>query len=164
MARRDIDREWESIIGSIPIDHPIGKFAYDRWGLSIFDHTYDSHVATYLPRPALTKTGRIAKKQPKKPQKQPYAYWKAQCAFRGLSPKGTIVQLQERLEGHENDPMLEEFNALEEQAKMDFTDKNNQAVEDKWDQRMPDEQKMSTDLRRYMTETFPLARRARKLW
>ncbi|KAK8034118.1 hypothetical protein PG993_009113 [Apiospora rasikravindrae] len=151
MARRDIDGEWESIIGRIPIAHPIGKVAYDRWGISIFDHTYDSHVATYLPRPALTKTGRVAKK----PQKQPYAYWKAQCAFRGLSPKGTIAQLQERLEGHETAPMLDEFKVLEEQAKKDFAAKNTQAVEDKWGGSMTDEQKISTDLRRYLTETFP---------
>ncbi|KAK7936029.1 hypothetical protein PG985_001524 [Apiospora marii] len=155
MERRDIDGEWESVIGPMPIDHPIGKVAYDRWGISIYEHTYDGLVATRLPRPALTKTGRVAKKQSKKPQKQPHAYWKAQCAFRGLSPKGSIVQLQERLEGHEFDPMLEEFKALEAKAMTEFTAKNDQAVEDMWIREMTDEQKMATDLRRYLVETFP---------
>ncbi|KAK6834123.1 cytochrome P450 [Apiospora arundinis] len=167
MAHGNIYGEWDPITGNIPIAHPAGKVTYNSvWGLYINDHHYDGHVATYIPRTALTKTGRVAKKQPPKPQKQPWTYWKAQCAYRGLSPKGSIVQLQERLQGYETAPVIEEFRAIEEQAKQKCLARSSQVVQsarasqasqeadDMWAQDMSDEEKASTDLRRYLVETF----------
>ncbi|KAK8113376.1 hypothetical protein PG984_013902 [Apiospora sp. TS-2023a] len=124
MARRGSDGEWESIIRPISIDHPAGKVTCSASGISINDHGYARNLAYYLPRTALTRTGRVAKKQPKKPPKQPYTWWKAQCILRGISTKGTMAQLQERLEGHDDIPMAEEFKVLEEQGKIDYRAKN----------------------------------------
>ncbi|KAK8100459.1 hypothetical protein PG999_010833 [Apiospora kogelbergensis] len=160
MAHIPIYDEWGPEIRPIKIDHAAEKVAYDIWGLSINDHHYDRNVTTYLPRIALTSTGRVAKKQPKKPQKQSWTYWKAQCIFRGLSPKGSIAQLQERLGGHETAPMSEEFRAIDEQAKKKYEAKRDRAeqaaqdLEQKWASEMNDQQKASTDLRRYLVETF----------
>jgi hypothetical protein len=102
----DADVEWEPVIGHMSIDYPDGKVTYSGYCLYINDYLFYANIEPYLPRdPVLTKRGQIAKNQPPKPQKQAHTWWKAQCIFRGLSPKGTIAQLQDRLKGHERDPI-----------------------------------------------------------
>ncbi|KAH8898202.1 hypothetical protein GQ53DRAFT_802610 [Thozetella sp. PMI_491] len=158
MATDDDERKWEPIIGHLPIDHPDGNVKYDGYNLCINGHFHDDSITAYLPvtTPALTKTGRIAARQPPKPQKQPHTWWKAQYIFRGLPPKGTIAQLQERLRAHANTPISKDIRAIEARAKMDYKSKNNAAVENRWKNEMSSNDKVKTDARRYLKEAFPL--------
>ena len=152
----DADVEWEPVIGHMPIAYPDGKVTYDGYSLYINDHHYCENVEPYLPSgPILTKRGQIAKNQPPKPQKKAHTWWKAQCVFRGLSPKGTIAQLQDRLKGHEKSPACSAIRDLEALAKQEYKVKNNAAVEDKWVHKMSGEEKEATDPRRYLGEAFP---------
>ncbi len=112
--------EWVPVIGQMPIDYPDGKVIYSGYSLYINDHHFYENIELYLPRdPVLTKRGQVAKNQPPKPQKQAHTWWKAQCIFRGLSPKGTIAQLQDRLKGHARDSIAKVILELEEKAKKD---------------------------------------------
>jgi hypothetical protein len=152
----DSDREWEPIIGEIPVDYAEGKVTYDGYSLHINGHQYCDYVARYLPHttPKLTKAGRIAARQPAPPEKQPLTWWKAQCIFRGLPSKGTIAKLQEQLRGHAADPVLNVFHDLKERAKKEFKAKNNAAVEHEWIHEMSPDEKSRTDPRRYLEEVF----------
>ncbi len=148
MATVDPKVGWEPIIGDMPIDHPDGQVTDDGFEFCINNYCYCRSVAEYLPNTALalTKARRIAARQLPKPLKQAHTWWKAQCVFRGLPPKGTIVQLQERLRGHEKAPISKDFMVIQEQAKKDYIAKNNAAIEDSWMHKLSSEEKADIDV------------------
>lgn len=57
-------------------------------------------------------------------------WWKAQCAFRGQSTKGKMVELQDTLRGHEEDAMIKELRELEVRSKGEYRVKNKEAKEE----------------------------------
>ena len=124
-------------------------------GLLKDGHKYDSQVEKNFPllKPARTKTGKTAARQPQI-QKQPAAYWKAQCAFRNLTQSGRISDLQERLR-HADAAMNEELTKLEKQLNAEFRTNNAAARNDKWKGFKMDEEKANADPKRFLRERFP---------
>lgn len=104
-----------TFIEPLQLKHDGEPFTY-KWELEYKGHSYDNrNVANWLPlkEPLRTKAGKIAARQPQPPPKQPHMWWKAQCVFRGLGSKGTMVELQNKLRGHENDGMVVQLRELE---------------------------------------------------
>jgi hypothetical protein len=144
------------VIRDIYVKHTNGTYMCDGRRIQFNGHGYDKHVAQYMPptEPVRTQKGTIAVHQPKFP-KMALAWWQAQCAFRGLNPKGTIAQLQSNLRGHEEDPIPKDILDFEERSKKEFRVKNEEAWEDNWLHKMSDEKKAAQNPRRYLVETFP---------
>jgi hypothetical protein len=156
MMNSDSESDSHPVIRQIPVKHPDGNCTCDGSSLQFNGHWFTGNIDQYYQQVAYTPKGRIAKKQPGRPPKQPYMWWKAQCSFRGLSPKGKMAELQELLKAHANDPISKDNLALLEMAKKDFKIKNRAAVEDKWIQGMSADEKATRDLGRYLREAFPV--------
>lgn len=74
-----------------PLEHTYKSIKYtcSSKGLCKDEYLYDPHAEKLIP-PKTTKAGA----EPKELEKKPVAYWKAQCAFRGLNQSGSINDLQ----------------------------------------------------------------------
>jgi hypothetical protein len=73
------------------------EFVYNC-GLAYHDELFDAQVVSYLPQsPVHTKSSVPDVDQPPQPRAKSAEWWKAQCAFRGLDPTGTMADLQDRL-------------------------------------------------------------------
>jgi hypothetical protein len=154
---KDSDPTLEPIaIRDIYVKHSNGTYVCDGRRIQFNGHGYDKRVAQYMPpaEPVLTQKGTIAARQPKF-AKMELAWWQAQCAFRGLTTKGTIAQLQSNLRGHEQNPIPQDILDFEERSKKEFRVKNEEAREDKWLHKMSSDEKAAQNPRRYLEEIFP---------
>jgi hypothetical protein len=152
-----MDDYGQHAIDRVNITHQLGEFTYHSWGNFEFKgHTYDRHVADYLPpiEPLKTKRGAIAKRQPEKPQSKPAMWWKAQCVFRGLHSKGPLADYQNTLRGHENDPISHEILQLQKAAREKFEAKDAEEKNQCWLHKWTDEEKAYKDPERYLREKF----------
>ena len=138
----------------VTLDHII--FTYKGEGLLNNGHRFDRSVSNYLPllEPARTQTGKVWVHQPRI-SKQPLAYWKAQCIFRGMSQNGTISSLQSQLRGS-NLGMREDLSETEERLNKEFRDKNAAAREERWNRMESNEEKAKMDPQRFLREYFLL--------
>ncbi|MCJ1301049.1 hypothetical protein MMC08_003848 [Hypocenomyce scalaris] len=143
------------VISPLQVTWKSATFTCSGDGLLKDGHKYDTQVEKNFPllEPARTKAGKIAARQPQI-QKQPAAYWKAQCAFRNLTQSGRISDLQERLR-HADAAMNEELAKLEKQLNAQFRTKNVAARNDKWKGFKTDEAKANADPKRFLRERFP---------
>ncbi|KAE9365025.1 hypothetical protein N431DRAFT_549363 [Stipitochalara longipes BDJ] len=127
----DHESDFQPVVRRIPVKHPDGNCTCDGLSLEFNNQWFMQDINQYYQQVAYTPTGRVAKKQPKKPPKQPYT-----C------PKGTMAQLQELLKVQGKDPISKDNLVLLEKAKKEFKIKNKAAV-------------VSRDPRRYLREVFP---------
>ncbi|TGO51856.1 hypothetical protein BCON_0153g00230 [Botryotinia convoluta] len=95
----------------------------------------------------LAKSGRGAKKG-----KHLKAFWKAQCAFRGLDVNGRIEELVDRLRTNEHKPVFPELVKVQKDLRQKAVDE----LEDAWKNRLTDSQKAEEDVKRFLLETFPI--------
>ncbi|KAF7969260.1 hypothetical protein HWV62_27854 [Athelia sp. TMB] len=132
-----------------------GTFSYRCGGLLKDSIPFDNNIARSLPllTPLLTKAGKVAKRQPV-PATQSLAWWKAQCAFRGLSQTGSLAALQARLRPAQNDGMVEELCVLEAKLDADFRVKNAEAYEQMWKGLTSDQSQAEEDVERFLREKF----------
>jgi hypothetical protein len=74
-----------------PLEHTYKSIKYTCSGEGLYKdgYLYDPHAEKLIP-PKTTKAGAESKEL----EKKPVAYWKAQCAFRGLNQSGSINDLQ----------------------------------------------------------------------
>jgi hypothetical protein len=89
----------------------------------------------------------------------PKEWWKAQCAFRGLSTDGTIEELQSTIKGHEQEGMAEQIRDFEIQSIKQFRVQNVDAREQMWLHEMSNEEKAESNPRRLLMEIFPAGMR-----
>jgi hypothetical protein len=108
-------------------------FTYDGRFLQHLGHHYDSNIESFIPAldPVVSKKGASKKKPTRKPPTKSAAWWKAQCALRGIDPAGTIPQLQQRLRADTNAPMLPELK--EKEAKLKDKQKAKEREGKPWD-------------------------------
>jgi hypothetical protein len=134
-----------------PLDHihKSLKFTCSGEGFLKDDIAYDPHPEKFFP-PKATK----ANPQPKEVGKKPVAYWKAQCAFRGLNQSGAIGDLQLRLREAKK-KILPELKAAETELNKEFKKKNNAARDGKWNSLKTVEQKAKANPSKFLAETFP---------
>ena len=94
---------------------------------------YEADIDGYLPllTPKLTKAGKIAVHQPHIP-KQSVKWWKAQCGFRGLSVRGNLRDLQDRIREHGNGGLSNTMKEACEKMEKDYVMNNNRAIEEIW--------------------------------
>jgi hypothetical protein len=106
---------------------------YDGHFLQHLGHHYDSNIDSFIPAldPVVSKKGASKKKPTRKPPTKSAAWWKAQCALRGIDPAGTIPQLQQRLRADTNAPMLPELK--EKEAKLKDKQKAKEREGKPWD-------------------------------
>ena len=107
----------------------------------------DAHAEKLIP-PKTTK----ASVTPKEIEKKPLAYWKAQCAFRGLNQTGAIADLQLRIREAKK-KIQPEIKSVETELNKDFK-KNIAARSDSWASKSV-EKKAKTDPNKYLSEAFP---------
>ena len=82
------------------------------------------------------------------------AYWKAQCAFRGLNQTGAIADLQLRIREAKK-PMLPELKEAEKEINKEFRKSNKIARDGSWKSLKSAEQKVKADPKKYLAEVFP---------
>jgi hypothetical protein len=143
------------VIPAIEHKHKLGVFTCQGQGLQKDGFAFQS-VTNSLPRlhPVLTKVGKVAKRQPT-PPKQPVAWWKAQCVFRGLKQQGNIEDLQTRLRNLEDSSsMLDELRALEALLSEEFLRKNTAARDERWARLVTDGNKADEDAERFLREKY----------
>jgi len=134
-----------------PLEHVHKSLKFTCAGEGLFkdDIPYDPHPEKFFP-PKATK----ANPQPKEVEKKPVAYWKAQCAFRGLNQSGAISDLQLRLREAKK-KILPELKAVETELCKEFKKKNKAARDGKWNSLKTVEQKAKADPSKYLAEAFP---------
>ncbi|KAH6724357.1 hypothetical protein BKA61DRAFT_28170 [Leptodontidium sp. MPI-SDFR-AT-0119] len=134
-----------------PLEHTFKsiKFTCSGEGLYKDGYLYDSHAEKLIP-PKNTKAG----SEPKEFEKKPVAYWKAQCAFRGLNQTGAIADLQLRLREAKK-KILPEIKSIETELNKEFKKKNKAARNDSWTSLKSVEQKAKSDPKKYLAEAFP---------
>ncbi|KAF4632018.1 hypothetical protein G7Y89_g6113 [Cudoniella acicularis] len=147
-----------------PIDGKVGrqKYSYAGRGLLMKGHAY-SNFQPYLPRlePLRTKKEKVAFRQPEIPRKI-ITWWRVQCALRGISPDGTIDDIQKRLRSAGNKPMLPELKDLERRLEAEYRPKveaahlaEQVAQEEKWRNSTMAE-KADANPKRFLEEQFPV--------
>jgi hypothetical protein len=123
----DDDYGWSSFhIPDLQVKHNKLTFKYDGCRLNYRGHGYHENLESFFPRIALTKAGKVAKRQVI-PPKQPVDWWKAQCAFRGLNSTGTIQELQNHLKAHPNAQRMQGLTDLEATIAMEYKQKREAA-------------------------------------
>lgn len=152
------------VISDIYVTHSNGTYTCNGRRIQFNCFEYDKRVSQFMPpaEPVRTQKGTIAVRQPKF-AKMALAWWQAQCAFRGLSPKGTIAKLQSNLRGHEEDPIPKDILDFEARSKKEFRVKNEEAREDKWLHKLSSEEKAARNPRRYLEEIFPAKGKSKDL-
>lgn len=122
------------------------KYTCKGEGLLKNGHPYESKLEKFLP-PKTIKAGA----EPKEPK--PAAWWKAQCAFRGLNQTGAIADLQMRLR-ESKAKMLPELKEIERDLNKQIKKDNKPSKKDSWHSKSASE-KAEADASRYLDETFP---------
>lgn len=133
------------------IEHTFKSIKYTCSGEGLYKdgHPYDPHAEKLIP-PKSTKAGA----KPTELERKPVAYWKAQCAFRGLNQTGAINDLQLRLREAKK-KMLPELKAAESELNKEFKKKNKLARDGTWKNLKTAEQKAKADPQKYLKEAFP---------
>jgi hypothetical protein len=135
------------VIPAIEYTYKSIKYTCSGEGLYKDGYLYDAHPEKYFPP-------RKATSVPKEIEKKPVAYWKAQCAFRGLNQTGAINDLQLRLREAKK-PMLPELKDAEKMLNKEFSKKNKAARDGSWKSLKTAEQKAKADPKKFLAEVFP---------
>lgn len=90
-------------------------FKFEWSGLFYQNERFDPNFSKYMPK--TNKNGKLSARNSNNTQR--VGYWKAQCAFRGLSTKGlkSISDFQDILHGKESLKQAKELSEFERQAK-----------------------------------------------
>jgi hypothetical protein len=133
------------------IEHTFKSIKYTCAGEGIYKdgYLYDPHPEKFFP-PKTTKAGA----EPKEVEKKPVAYWKAQCAFRGLNQSGATSDLQLRLREAKK-KILPELKAAETRLNKEFKNMNKAARDGAWNKMTSVEQKAKANPQKFLAETFP---------
>ncbi|TVY47854.1 hypothetical protein LOCC1_G002940 [Lachnellula occidentalis] len=129
--------------------HKSLKFSCSGEGLLKDDIAYDPHLERFLP-PKATKSN----PHPKEVERKSLAYWKAQCAFRGLNQSGAIGDLQLRLREAKK-KILPELKTAETELNKEFKKRLKAANDGKWNSLKKAEQKAKANPSKYLAEAFP---------
>src|SRR3981189_2080979 len=78
---------------------------------------FQADLTPYLP--VLFKNGTVKKGKTKRKSKQSPDWWRAQCTFRGLPHKGTLLELHDRLRSGPN-VLIKELVELETKANAEW--------------------------------------------
>ena len=134
-----------------PLEHTHKSVKYTCAGEGILKdgHRYDAHAEKFIP-PKSTKAGA----EPKELDKKPAAYWKAQCAFRGLNQTGSINDLQLRIRETKK-KMLPELKTAESELNKEFRKENKSSRDGTWNNLKTAEQKAKADPHKYLKGAFP---------
>ena len=145
-----------TVIAPLEVTLNGGKFTCSGDGLVKNEHKFDPNMRNYLPllEPVRTKTGKVRFHQPDI-TKQPLAYWKAQCVFRGLTQGGTVSGLQDRLRSSDVG-MITLLAKTEKELNKKFREKNAAIRDERWNSAESNEQKAEMDPRRFLQEFFHL--------
>lgn len=134
-----------------PLEHTYKSIKYTCSGEGLYKdgYLYDAHAEKLIP-PKNPKLGAA----PIDLEKKPAAYWKAQCAFRGLNQSGSISDLQLRIREAKK-KLLPELRTTESELNKEFKKKNKAARDDLFGPSKSAEQKAKDDPKRYLAEAFP---------
>lgn len=141
-----------------PLEHISKAITYTCTGQGLLKDgfEYDAHPERFFP----PKPSRAAKDgapvEAPHVEKKSAAWWKAQCAFRGLNQSGAINDLQLRLKEAKK-KMLPELKEVETQLNKEYKKKCKSAKDDSWKQLKSAEQKATKDPTRFLLEAFPKA-------
>lgn len=129
-----------------PLEHTHKGVRYTCAGAGLLKdgHAYDAHAEKFLP----LRNGAAAHPV----EKKLVAWWKAQCAFRGLNQTGAINDLQLRLR-EAKATMLSELKTAQTELNRQYK-KNNKTTES-WAKLKTVEQKARADPERFLAEAFP---------
>ncbi|KAM0158955.1 hypothetical protein ACHAQE_000726 [Botrytis cinerea] len=132
----------------LPFEHKFKSVTYtcSGEGLHKDGHSYDPHAEKSIPPKGQKPDKSIGTK--------PAGWWRAQCAFRGLSQTGSITDLQSRLKGAKKE-MVPELKTAESQLNKDFKKQNITARDGGWETLRTAEEKADADPQRYLNEAFP---------
>ncbi|EKD19885.1 hypothetical protein MBM_01837 [Drepanopeziza brunnea f. sp. 'multigermtubi' MB_m1] len=125
------------------------KFTCSGEGLYKDGYLYDPNAEKLIP-PKTPKAVAGSREL----EKKPVAFWKAQCAFRGLNQTGAIADLQLRLREAKK-KILPELKNAETELNKEFKKKNNAARNESWKSLKTVEQKAKENPRKFLTEAFP---------
>lgn len=133
-----------------PLVHTFKSITYTfaGEGLRKDGHAYDAN-----PEKLIHKDGKTNSKDAPI-EKKSVAWWKAQCAFRGLNQSGSISDLQLRIRESKK-KILPELKDAEKELAKEYKKLSKQAGEDKWTNLKTAEQKARSDADRYLREAFP---------
>ncbi|ERF76332.1 hypothetical protein EPUS_04190 [Endocarpon pusillum Z07020] len=93
-----------------------------------------SNIQAFFPliEPKRTKAGKIAVRQPHV-LRRAREWWKARCAFRGLSQAGTIANMQDRLRGSATGTLMTaELQEVQSRLNSEYLTPNAAAQDAKW--------------------------------
>ena len=99
--------------------HKSVKYTCSREGPYKDGYLDDAHPPLPLKTPKIPKAGMTTER--KEVEKKPVAYWKAQCAFRGLNQTAAINDLQLRIREAKK-PMLLELKEIEKELNKEFSE------------------------------------------
>ncbi|KAI9646549.1 hypothetical protein NHQ30_004542 [Ciborinia camelliae] len=119
-------------------------------GLCKDGYYYDPHATKLLP-PKDHKSG-----NKNDIERKPVGWWKAQCAFRGLSQSGSIADLQSRLREAKK-KIMPELKTAESKLNKDFEKQNAIARDGSWKELKTAEEKAEANPQKYLSEAFPSA-------
>jgi hypothetical protein len=139
-----------------PLEHTYKSITYTCVGKGLLKDgfEYDAHPEKFFPPKSYkTPKGGAAADSPPV-EKKPAAWWKAQCAFRGLNQSGAISDLQLRLKDAKK-KMLPELKEAETQLNKEFKKKCKTAQDDSWKALGSVEQKATKDPRRFLETSQP---------
>jgi len=134
-----------------PIEHTHKSIKYTCSGEGLYKdgYLYDAHAEKRIP-PKSAKAGAELKEL----EKKPVAYWKAQCAFRGLNQSGSINDLQVRLREAKK-KILPELKSAETELNKEFKKKNKTARDDSYNSLKTAEQKAKANPEKFLSQAFP---------
>lgn len=101
----------------IPVTYNRLKYTCRGQGLERYGHRFVADLTPHLP--TLFKNGKVKKGETNRKQQYEPNWWKAQCTFRGLSEKGKLPELQDRLRKGPN-VMLPELVELEKRVNSEW--------------------------------------------
>ncbi|XTI94725.1 hypothetical protein V2W45_1441463 [Cenococcum geophilum] len=101
----------------IPVTYNRLKYTCRGQGLEGYGHRFVADLTPHLP--TLFKNGKVKKGETNRRQQYEPNWWKAQCTFRGLSEKGKLPELQDRLRKGPN-VMLPELVELEKRVNSEW--------------------------------------------
>jgi hypothetical protein len=141
-----------------PLEHTYKAITYTCAGQGLLKDgfEYDAHPEKFFPPKSSKAAKEGAPVEAPHVEKKPAAWWKAQCAFRGLNQSGAINDLQLRLKEAKK-KMLPELKEVETQLNKEYKKKCKSAKDDSWKQLKSAEQKATKDPTRFLVEAFPKA-------
>jgi len=134
-----------------PLEHTHKSIKYTCSGEGLYKDgfLYDAHAEKLIP-PKTAKAGVELKEL----EKKPVAYWKAQCAFRGLNQSGSINDLQVRLREAKK-KILPELKSAEAELNKEFKKRNKAARDDSYNSLKTAEQRAKANPEKFLSQAFP---------